>query len=212
MERPMFYREIDSRLYTQSTYYLSRCLAQLPWIILQSSLFSFIYVLAFFSVLSPKIYFSFLLGIIASISTATTLSQCFAICTPTEGVANVAYVTFITLCRMMAGFLTTLTVMGEKIPFTKWLNAFDFFKYAWFFLGKVINTDIEITVKEITVKEGQIHRHQNMKEFMDKFTDKETFPSGATDPWSELLCLFVFYLIIHVIAVFVLTFKRWDSR
>ena len=80
---------------------------------------------------------------------------------------------------MMAGFLTTLTVMGEKIPFTMWLNAFDFFKYAWFFLGKVINTDTEITVKDI-VKGKTVFKEVNMSGFMDKFTKEETFPYGNT--------------------------------
>jgi len=201
-ERPMLYREIDSKLYSFAMYYLSRWLAQLPWIIFQSLCFLLIFFIGRGREITTEYFFLFYFGFTLILSLGTSFSQMFAICTPTDSAGNVLYTTFCTLMRMMAGFLTFVGVMEHKLGgFAQFMNFVDFFKYGVFYLAAIYEPNWDKTGGKNSV--------------MSQLQEKE-WPSEIIDgkvSWGVYLTgIFVFIVIVHIISVTVLTFKRWDER
>jgi len=196
-ERAMFYREIDSKLYSIMNYYLSRALAQIPFLFIQTCLFSFIFVFAYVPEENGKDlwgkFAKYWICLFLSVCTATTLSQFFAIVSPTDGTGNVLYTTFCTLSRLMCGFLTFISVMPDAC---RWFNVFDFFKYAVFYLGST-----------------QLAGGEN-EDVITQIEEDQIFPQGPkpVESYIYLLVLFGFYLFVHLMSTVCLNFLRWDSR
>ena len=205
-ERAMFYREIDSKFYSVTPYYIARTLAQFPLVLLQAILFvAAIYPMAYFAGPDTDIYQGvyamglYGLGVLVMLMTATTFSQMLAICTPNEGVGNVIYTTICTLCRMFGGFLIRLSVMST---WSRIVNAFNFFKYALFyFAGSQL---VRCTPANTGV---------NGRSIFEAFTDKQRFPDQKEyNPWYYFGGLCTFLLAFHLIGLLTLTLKRWDKR
>jgi len=205
-QRAMFYREIDSKFYSVSAYYIGRMLAQFPLILIQAITFVFtIYPMAYHQgpdsetgarTVAMMLYF---IGVLLMLMTATTFSQMLAICTPNEGVGNVLYTTICTLCRMFGGFLIQLSVMQS---WSRVVNALNFFKYALFYFA---STQLIRCQPHNVGFDGS--------DILNAFTKDQIIPGdGESNPWLYFAGLLTFYFVFHVVALSVLTFKRWDKR
>lgn len=195
MERPMLYREIDSKLYTFGAYYLSRFCSQLPHLLIQTLIFSVgIYFLSYTKTSNAGTFFQYLLCFFLILTTSTSLSQFFAVATPTDGVGNVLYTGYCTLSRMMCGFLTYVSVMPS---WTRVFNTIDFFKYPVFFLASILNPEIMAKLEE-----------DQQPQFQTTASD----PNNGVTPYVYLFGLLLFYILVHISSILILNFKRWDSR
>lgn len=212
-ERPMFYRQIDSKFYSVIPYYIARVLAQFPLIWLQTVLFvALIYPFAYHNGINGNesdwekaqgmaLYF---IGVLVMLLTATTFSQMLAICTPNEGVGNVLYTTICTLCRMFGGFLIKISVMTAPC---QWVNAFNFFKYALFYFAGTQLT----RWKNITQPRGDppLNGVTIFKQFRE---DQKLVSPDADNPWVYFGGLITFLTVFHIIGLITLRFKRWAKR
>lgn len=195
LERPMVYREIDSKLYGFGAYYLSRFFSQLPHLFIQTLIFSSgIYFLSYTETSNAETFFQYLLCFFLILTTSTTLSQFFAVATPTDGVGNVLYTGYCTLSRMMCGFLTYVSVMPS---WTRIFNTMDFFKYPIFFLASILNPEIMPKLEEDQIP---------------KFQTTASDPNNGVTPYVYLIGLLLFYILVHMASILILNFKRWDSR
>ena len=205
-ERAMFYREIDSKFYSITPYYIARTLAQFPLILAQTILFvATIYPMAYQSGPDTELQvkadgmFKYFIGVLAMLMTATTFSQMLAICTPNEGVGNVLYTTICTLCRMFGGFLIKLSIMA---PWSRIVNGFNFFKYALFYFA---GTQL--------VRSNDSNSGVNGNEIFGEFLKDQIIPFGSIrNEWVYYGGLCTFLLAFHLIGLLTLTFKRWDKR
>lgn len=149
-ERPMFYRELDSKLYGVLPYYISRNLASTPLSLIQAVVFGIpLYLMAFCAgpygdsygynaELWPGLFF-FLFCMYLIIHASVVFSTMHGALTPTESVGNVLFTTSCALSRLFSGFMIPLDLMGGSNGFSLFVRYFgrlcstiNMFKYAIF--------------------------------------------------------------------------------
>ena len=147
--------------------------------------------------------FLYFIGVLVMLLSATTFSQMLAICTPNEGVGNVVYTTFCTLCRMFGGFLIKISAMKTWCVV---INGFNFFKYALFYFAGTL-------LVEWDGKARNGPSDKNGKEIFEDFRVSQIMPAqNVSNPFIYLCGLILFLIVFHFIALITLTFKRWDKR
>ncbi|MES1914670.1 MAG: hypothetical protein MHM6MM_006716 [Cercozoa sp. M6MM] len=218
-ERGMLYRELSARAYASSIYYLTRLLASMPAVLLQSLAMVLPLWPMSLSALAPWSALPvFALALAVTFVAATTLAHVAASVSPSDGVGNTVYTAVLTALRLGSGFIVLRSVMSWPLFPAYYAGPFHYALYA--------------SAASAYGRADTVFSCQSPDELSALYADGAVDPSvrvcalgqtadmlknfsvgaGLTDMLEYLGSLGAIAVACAVVAATVLTFKRFESR